>query len=48
MKTSETEKLEQEIEALEAQICEDIESGIPVEIAIKKRCQVAQEKSLEQ
>ena len=45
---TDTEKLEQEIEALEAQICEDIENGIPVEKAIKKRCQVAQEKSLEQ
>ncbi len=39
------EKLEREIEELEAQICEDIEWGVRPSIAIRERCREAMEKA---
>ena len=39
------EELESQIEALEEQICEDIEWGVRPSIAIRERCREAMEKA---
>ena len=44
MKTDD-EKLEREIDELEAQICEDIEWGVRPSIAIRERCREAKDRA---
>lgn len=42
---NENEKLEQEIEELEALICDDMEWGVKPSIALRERCTEALEKA---